>query len=51
MASTWKNSDVKGKSMAKKFSDLRAKMKPEAQKRATAMALKLVAEMPLNELR
>jgi len=37
--------------MAKKFSDLRAKMKPEAQKRATAMALTMVAEMPLNELR
>jgi len=37
--------------MAKKFSDLRAKMNPEAQKRAAAMAQTLVAEMPLNELR
>ena len=45
MASTWKNSDVKGKSMAKKFSDLRAKMKPEAQKRATAMAQTMLAEL------
>ena len=37
--------------MAKKFSDLRAKMKPEAQKRAAAMAKTMLAEMPLNELR
>ena len=37
--------------MAKKFSDLRAKMKPEAQKRAAAMAQTMLAEMPLNELR
>ena len=37
--------------MAKKFSDLRAKMKPQAQKRAAAMAQTLVAEMPLNALR
>jgi len=37
--------------MAKKFSDLRAKMKPEAQKRASAMAQTMLAEMPLNELR
>ena len=37
--------------MAKKFSDLRAKMNPEAQKRATAMAQSMLAEMPLNELR
>ena len=37
--------------MAKKFSDLRAKMNPEAQKRAAAMAQTLVAEMPLNALR
>ena len=37
--------------MAKKFSDLRAKMKPEAQKRAVAMAKTMLAEMPLNELR
>ena len=37
--------------MANKFSDLRAKMAPEAQKRATAMAKSMMAEMPLNELR
>jgi predicted XRE-type DNA-binding protein len=37
--------------MAKKFSDLLAKMNPEAQKRAAAMAQTLVAEMPLNALR
>ena len=37
--------------MAKKFSDLRAKMKPKAQKRAAAMAQTMLDEMPLNELR
>lgn len=37
--------------MAKKLSDLRAKMNPEAQKRASAMAQSMLAEMPLNELR
>ena len=37
--------------MTKKFSDLRAKMKPEAQKRAAVMAQTMLAEMPLNELR
>ena len=37
--------------MAKKFSELRAKMKPEAQKRAAAMSQTMLAEMPLNELR
>jgi DNA-binding transcriptional regulator YiaG len=37
--------------MVKKFSDLRAKMKPEAQKRASAMAKTMLAEMPLNKLR
>ena len=31
--------------MAKKFSDLRAKMKPEAQKRAAAMAQTMLAEL------
>jgi len=31
--------------MAKKFSDLRAKMTPEAQKRAAAMAQTMLAEM------
>ena len=37
--------------MANKFSDLRANMKPEAQKRAASMAQTMLAEMPLNELR
>ena len=37
--------------MAKKFSDLRAKMKPQAQKRAAAMAQTMLDEMPLKELR
>jgi DNA-binding XRE family transcriptional regulator len=37
--------------MANKFSDLRSKMKPEAQKRAASMAQTMLAEMPLNELR
>ena len=37
--------------MTKKFSDLRAKMKPGAQKRADSIAQTMMAEMPLNELR
>ena len=37
--------------MAKKFSELRAKMKPEALKHAESMAQTMLAEMPLNELR
>ena len=37
--------------MAKKFSDLRTKMKPGAQKRADSIAQTMLAEMPLNELR
>ena len=37
--------------MAKKFSDLRAMMKPQAQKRAAAMAQTMLDEMPLKELR
>ncbi|MFI8480863.1 XRE family transcriptional regulator [Pseudomonas sp. NPDC078700] len=37
--------------MAKKFSDLRAKMSPESQARVEAKAQVLLAEMPLNELR
>jgi predicted XRE-type DNA-binding protein len=37
--------------MAKKFSDLRAKMSPESQSRSEAKALAMLAEMPLNELR
>ncbi len=37
--------------MAKKFSDLRAQMSPEAQARVEAKAQELLAEMPLNELR
>jgi predicted XRE-type DNA-binding protein len=37
--------------MAKKFSNLRAKMKPDARERANLMAQSMLAEMPLNELR
>lgn len=37
--------------MAKKFSDLRARMSPESQARADAMARTMLTEMPLNELR
>ncbi|MEY2342413.1 XRE family transcriptional regulator [Acidithiobacillus sp. IBUN Pt1247-S3] len=37
--------------MGKKFSDLRARMSPESQARADAMAQTMLAEMPLNELR
>jgi len=37
--------------MVKKFADLRAQMKPEAQAKAAAKANEMLAEMPLNELR
>ncbi len=37
--------------MAKKFSQLRAKMSPDAQAEAHAKAQKMLAEMPLQELR
>lgn len=37
--------------MARKFSDLRAQMSPEARARAESKAQALLAEMPLNELR
>jgi ribosome-binding protein aMBF1 (putative translation factor) len=37
--------------MAKKFSELRAKMSPESRERAEAKAKVMLAEMPLNELR
>ena len=37
--------------MAKKFSDLRARMAPESQARAEAKAQSMLEEMPLNELR
>ena len=37
--------------MAKKFSDLRAGMSPEAQAKSKAKAQALLAEMPLHELR
>ena len=36
--------------MAKKFSDLRAQMKPEARQSAEAAAQTMLAEMPLNEV-
>jgi len=37
--------------MAKKFSELEARMSPESRARAEAMAQKMLAEMPLDELR
>jgi len=37
--------------MARKFSELRSRMSPEAQARAEAQAEVMLAEMPLNELR
>ncbi len=37
--------------MAKKFSDLRAQMRPEARQSAEAAAQTMLAAMPLNELR
>ena len=37
--------------MAKKFSELRAKMSPGATRQADAQAAEMLAEMPLHELR
>ena len=37
--------------MAKKFSELEAKMSPESRVRVEALEQKMLAEMPLNELR
>ncbi len=37
--------------MAKKFSELRAKMSPDSRQRSDAIAQVMLAEMPLNELR
>lgn len=37
--------------MARKFSDLRAKMSPQAQARANERAKAMLKEMPLQELR
>lgn len=37
--------------MAKKFSELEAKMSPESRKRSDALYRNMLAEMPLNELR
>lgn len=37
--------------MSKKFAELRARMSPDARKRADAQAEAMLAEMPLNELR
>lgn len=37
--------------MAKKFSELAAKMSPQAREKAHKMAQEMLAEMPLNELR
>jgi DNA-binding XRE family transcriptional regulator len=38
-------------SLAKKFSDLRAKMSPEARTRSHELALRTLLEIPLRELR
>lgn len=37
--------------MAKKFSELRARMSPQSRARAEVKAQTMLAEMPLNELR
>ena len=37
--------------MAKKFSELRARMSPQSRARAEVKAQAMLAEMPLNELR
>jgi hypothetical protein len=37
--------------MAKKFAELEAKMSPESRKRSDALYAKMLAEMPLHELR
>ena len=37
--------------MAKKFSELRARMSPDSRARAEVKAQTMLAEMPLNELR
>jgi ribosome-binding protein aMBF1 (putative translation factor) len=37
--------------MAKKFSQLRNKMSPQARKKANALTRKLLGDMPLQELR
>ena len=51
MTSILSNFEGKGCLMAKKFSELRAKMSPESRARAEVKAKILLAEMPLNELR
>jgi DNA-binding XRE family transcriptional regulator len=51
MTNTWNNFERKERPMVKKFSDLRAQMKPEARQSAEAAAQTMLAEMPLNELR
>ncbi len=37
--------------MARKYSELRARMSPEVRKRANRLARNMIAEMPLQELR
>ena len=51
MTNTYNIFNVKEKSMAKKFSELRAGMRVPARERADNMAKTMLAEMPLNELR
>ena len=47
----WRNCERKDFSMARKFSELRARMAPESRARAEVKARTMLAEMPLNELR
>jgi DNA-binding transcriptional regulator YiaG len=42
---------VKEKTMAKKFSELRAALSPKARERAASKSQTMLAEMPLHELR
>src|SRR5437016_5715624 len=51
MTSIWKSSSTRRKKMAKKFKALEAKMSPESRTRVKARVDKLIAEMPLDELR
>jgi DNA-binding transcriptional regulator YiaG len=51
MTNTLGNFETKDYAMAKKFSELRARLSPEARDRAQAKAKEMLAEMPLHELR
>jgi DNA-binding transcriptional regulator YiaG len=47
----WRSWNLKESTMAKKFSELRAKMPPEAVARSQEQAEKILAEMALGEMR